>query len=78
MADLLAIRNVKITILRDYVEVLRKDRDRMEAKLLNEHIHRVTEGGIQGSALEDLREETQRKYAALLRKELQPTLDISS
>ena len=64
----------QITILRDYVEVLRKDRDRMEAKLLNEHIHRVTEGSIQGSALEDLWEETQREYAALLRKELQPTL----
>ena len=59
----------QITILRDYVEALRKDRDRMEAKILNEHIHRVTEGGIQGSALEDLREETQREYAALLRKE---------
>ena len=44
----------QITILRDYVEVLRKDRNRMEAKLLNEHIHRVTEGSIQGSALEDL------------------------
>ena len=65
----------KITILRDYVEALRKDRDRLEAKLLNEHIHRVTEGGIQGSALEDLQEETQREYAALLRKELQPTLE---
>ena len=65
----------QITILRDYVEALRKDCDRMEAKLLNEHIHRVTEGGIQGSALEDLREETQREYAALLRKELQPTLE---
>ena len=65
----------QITILRDYVEALRKDRDRMEAKILNEHIHRVTEGGIQGSALEDLREETQREYAALLRKELQPTLE---
>ena len=63
----------QITILRDYVEVLRKDRDRMEAKLLNEHTHRVTEDSIQGSALEDLSEETQREYAALLRKELQPT-----
>ena len=29
----------QITILRDYVEALRKDRDRLEAKLLNEHIH---------------------------------------
>ena len=65
----------QITILRDYVEVLRKDRDRMEAKLLNEHIHRVTEGSIQGSALEDLWEETQREYASLLRKELQPILE---
>ena len=35
----------------------------------------MIEGGIQGSALEDLREETQREYAALLRKELQPTLE---
>ena len=32
-------------------------------------------GGLQGSALEELREETQREYAALLRKELQPTLE---
>ena len=31
--------------------------------------------GLHGSALEELREETQRKYAALLRKELQPTLE---
>ena len=68
-------RKRQITILRDYVEVLRKERDRMEAKLLNEHIHQVTEGGIQGSALEDLWEETQREYAALLRKEMQPTLE---
>ena len=68
-------RKRQITILRDYVEVLRKDRDWMEAKLLNEHIHRVTEGSIQGSALEDLRENTQREYATLLRKELQPTLE---
>ena len=54
-------RKRQITILRDYVEVLRKECDRMEAKLLNEHIHRVSEGGIQGSALEDLWEETQRE-----------------
>ena len=32
-------------------------------------------GGLQGSELEELREETQREYAALLRKELQPTLE---
>ena len=32
-------------------------------------------GGLHGSALEELREETQREYAALLRKELQPTLE---
>ena len=31
--------------------------------------------GLHSSALEELREETQRKYAALLRKELQPTLE---
>ena len=35
----------------------------------------MAEGGIQGSALEDLWEETQREYATLLRKELQPTLE---
>ena len=32
-------------------------------------------GDLHGSALEELREETQREYAALLRKELQPTLE---
>ena len=68
-------RKRQVTILRDYVEVLRKEHDRLEAKLLNEHIHRVSVGGLQGSVLEELREETQREYAALLRKELQPTLE---
>ena len=68
-------RKRQVTILRDYVEVLRKERDRLEAKLLNEHIHRVSVGGLHSSALEELREETQREYAALLRKELQPTLE---
>ena len=32
-------------------------------------------GGLQGSELEELWEETQREYAALFRKELQPTLE---
>ena len=68
-------RKHQVTILRDYVEVLRKECDRLEAKLLNEHIHQVSVGGLHGSALEELREETQREYAALLRKELQPTLE---
>ena len=68
-------RKRHVTILRDYVEVLRKERDRLEAKLLNEHIHRASVEGLQGSELEELREETQREYAALLRKELQPTLE---
>ena len=67
-------RKRQVTILRDYVEVLRKECDRLEAKLLNKHIHQVSVGGLHGSALEELREETQREYAALLRKELQPTL----
>ena len=34
-------RKCQVTILRDYVGVLRKERDRLEAKLLNEHIHQV-------------------------------------
>ena len=68
-------RKRQVTILRDYVEVLRKERDRLEARLLNEHIHQVTERGLRGSALEEFQEETQREYAALLRKELQPTLE---
>ena len=68
-------RKRQVTILRDYVEVLRKERDWLEAKLLNEHIHQASVGGLHGSALEELREETQREYAALLRKELQPTLE---
>ena len=57
-------RKCQVTILRDYVEVLRKEHDRLEAKLLNEHIHQVLVGGLHGSALEELREETQREYAA--------------
>ena len=68
-------RKCQVTILRDYVEVLRNERNRLEAKLLNEHIHQVSARGLHGSALEELREETQREYAALLRKELQPTLE---
>ena len=68
-------RKRQVTILRDYVEVLRKECDRLEAKLSNEHIHQVSVEGLHGSALEELREETQREYAALLRKELQPTLE---
>ena len=31
--------------------------------------------GLHSNALEELREETQREYATLLRKELQPTLE---
>ena len=68
-------RKHQVTILRDYVEVLRNERDRLEAKLLNEHIHQVSARGLHGGALKELREETQREYAALLRKELQPTLE---
>ena len=68
-------RKGQVTILRDYVEVLRKERDRLEAKLLNEHIHWASVGGLQGSELEELLEDTQKEYTALLRKELQPTLE---
>ena len=57
------------------MEVLRKECDQLEVKLLNEHIHQVSVKGLHGSALEELREETQREYAALLRKELQPTFE---
>ena len=45
-------RKRQVTILRDYVEVLRKERDWLEAKLLNEHIHQVSVGGLHSSALE--------------------------
>ena len=68
-------RKRQVTILRDYVGVLRKEHDRLEAKLLNDHIHQVSARGLHGSALEELREETQREYVTLLRKELQPTLE---
>ena len=68
-------RKCQVTILRDYVEVLQKERDRLEAKLLNEHIHQVSVGGLHSSTLEELWEETQREYATLLRKELQHTLE---
>ena len=68
-------RKRQATILRDYVGVLRNECDRLEAKLLNEHIHQASARSLHGSALEGLREETQREYATLLRKELQPTLE---
>ena len=68
-------RKHHLTILRDYVEVLRNEREQLEARLLNEHIHQVSARGLHGSALEELREETQGEYASLLRKELQPTLE---
>ena len=63
-------RKRQVTILRDYVGALRKEHDWLEAKLLNEHIHQVSAEGLHGSALEELWEETQQEYAALLRKEL--------
>ena len=68
-------RKCQVTILRDYVEVLSKECDQLEARLLNEHIHQVSVGGLHGSALEEIQEETQREYASLLRKDLQPTLE---
>ena len=68
-------RKCQVTILRDYVEVLRNEHDQLEAKLLNEHIHQVSARGLHGSVLEELQEETQREYAAPLRKKLQPTLE---
>ena len=49
-------RKRQVTILRDYVGVLRKERNRLEANLLNEHIHQVSAEGLHGSALEELRE----------------------
>ena len=48
-------RKRQVTILRDYVEVLKNEHDRLEAKLLNEHIHQVSARGLHGSALEELR-----------------------
>ena len=68
-------RKRQVTTLRDYVGVLRKERDWLEAKLFNEHIHQVSAEGLRGSVIEELWEETQREYAALLRKEFQPTLE---
>ena len=68
-------RKRQVTILRDYVEVLRNEHDWLEARLLNEHIHQVSARGLHDNALEELPEETQRVYATLLRKELQPILE---
>ena len=68
-------RKRQVVILRDYIEVLRNEHDRLEAKMLNDRIHQVSARGLHGSALEELWEETQREYAMLLRKELQPTLE---
>ena len=48
-------RKRQVTILRDYVGILRKERDWLEARLLHEHIHQVSAEGLHGSALEKLR-----------------------
>ena len=41
-------RKRQVTIIRDYVEVLRSECDWLEARLLNEHIHQMSERGLQG------------------------------
>ena len=56
-------RKHQVTILRDYIEVLRKEHDQLEAKLLNEHIHQASAEGLHGGALEGLWEKTHREYA---------------
>ena len=65
----------QITLLRDHVSTLRRERDRKEATLLNQHIHRASAEHLRDDALEVLRDATLEEYEQLLERELQPTLD---
>ena len=71
----LSDRSRQITLLRDHVSTLRRERDRIEATLLNQHIYQARTECEGEDALEDLRDATQEEYARLLERELQPTLD---
>ena len=65
----------QVTLLRDHVSALRRERDRKEATLLNQHISRVNTEHLQDNALEVLRDATLEEYDQLLERELQPTLE---
>ena len=65
----------QITLLRDHVSALRRERDRKEATLLNQHIHRASAEHLRDDALEVLRDATLEEYEQLLERELQPTLN---
>ena len=66
----------QITLLRNHVSALRRERDRKEATLLNQHIHRASAEHLRDNALEVLREATLEEYEQLLERELQPMLDF--
>ena len=68
-------RERQIALLRDHVDALRRERDRKEATLLNQHIYKVSKEQAQDDALEVIREATLEEYGQLLERELQPTLD---
>ena len=60
----------QITLLRDHVSVLRRECDRKEATLLNQHIHRASAEHLRDDALEVLRDATLEEYEQLLEREL--------
>ena len=68
-------RERRVALLRDHVSALRRERDRIEATMLNQHIYRASTRCTSEDALEDLREATQEEYAQLLEREVQPTLE---
>ena len=65
----------QIALLRDHVSALRRERDRREATLLNQHLHRVNTEHLQDDALEVLRDATLEEYDQLLEREMRPTLE---
>ena len=65
----------QVTLLRDHVSALRRECDRLEATLLNQHIAKVNAERLRGDALEVLRDATLEEYEQLLERELQPTLE---
>ena len=65
----------QVALLQDHVSTLRRERDRREATLLDQHLHRVNTEHLQGDALEVLRDVTLEEYDQLLEREMRPTLE---
>ena len=61
-------RERRIVLLRDHVNALRRERDRVEATLLNQHIHQADAVLAQDDALEDLQGCYSRRVRTVVRE----------